>query len=441
MENQKQTRIYFPILFLLSWLLFTILVFVFGPWKYELINPFIFYSYLFLIHLALFLGYLRGLNNNAISTRITIDYNRFVELTIIISFVYLIAKLLLTKGGDLANLINTFKNASETYVKSSLRFVNLFSYTDIFFKPISVVAITNAIYCNRKLRWGYRYCIYFIILITIATSIGSATRSGIVQLVIICFAAFLLSIYQKNFVVRYFRIALISVLIICASIGFFMYSNMLVNKREGITVANRLTGNPPKENYFLYKVTPHNSHPFINGTSFYLSHSYYQLNKALYMPYRGLGFGLTNSYFIMRNIEKVTGWSGLKDISYGIRLDNEIGGGYGIFWSTFYTWIASDFTFPGTILVVFIMGFLLSLALRDTLFSPNPFSVTSFCTLFYFIFHFVFNNPLQDGAGLTTCFVIPLLWLILRKHNNSEGIQGIGRRYLYKVKNFLHLHN
>jgi len=55
------------------------------------------------------------------------------------------------------------------------------------------------------------------------------------------------------------------------------------------------------------------------------------------------------------------------------------------------------------------------MALTDSLLNSNPFAVTSFCTLFFLIFSFSFNNPLQDGAGITTNFVIPVLWLLFRK--------------------------
>jgi hypothetical protein len=136
------------------------------------------------------------------------------------------------------------------------------------------------------------------------------------------------------------------------------------------------------------------------------------------MPFKGIGFGLSNSYFVMDNIESITGWSGLKKISYGVRLDSQVGAGYGLYWSTFYTWIASDFTFPGTIVVIFFIGYYFSLALKDTLYYQNPLSVTVFCILFYFIFHFAFNNPLQDGPGLTCNLLLPLIWGILRKRNN-----------------------
>jgi hypothetical protein len=420
MINQKQNKIYFPIIFLLSWLGLTILSFIYGPFEYKMTKPVVLYSYLFLIQGALLLGYILGQNKDGRGTRIKMEYHSFVEITIIFSLVYLVVKLIITRGGDILNLMGTFRNAADIYAKSSLKHASLFSYLDIFFIPISVIAITNTIYCHKKLKWPYRISVYCMILVLLASSIGSATRAGIMELFIICFAAFLLSVYQKNFIIKLYHKILVVLIILVTLIGFFSYSNVLIQKRGGTPVKNPLTNEPPKKNYFLFKITPPGLAPSIINTSFYISHSYYQLNRALNMPFKGMAFGLSNSYFVMDNIEQLTGWSWPKEVSYGLRLDKQIGMGYGAYWSTFYTWMASDVTFPGAIVVVLFMGYFFSLALRDSLFSPNPIAVTAFCTLFYFIFHFAFNNPLQDGAGIMTCFIIPVLWLIFRKTKLSE---------------------
>jgi oligosaccharide repeat unit polymerase len=416
MDNIKQNRIYLPILLLLSWLGFTIFVFLFGPWQYQLNQLFTFYLYLFIINIALLLGYIFGQNEESKGSYIKINYLKFVEISIIISLIYSIVKLILSKGGDVGNIWSTFINSADTYLNSYVRKAYFFSYLDIIFTPILVIAITNSIFYFKKLSKLYRFGVLFLILISIAYSIGSATRAGIIQLFIILISALMLGIYNKNFVFKLYHKVLVVFLAIIVFVGFIIYSNYLINTRyqENSTV-NPLTHELPKKDYYLYKIIPNNLHPLINSTSFYISHSYYRLNRALDLPLLGIGFGMSNSYFIMDNIEQYTGWSGLKKISYGMRLDQADGTKYGNFWSTFYTWIASDFTFPGTIIVVLFIGYLLALALRDSLTNLNPLAVTSFCTLFFLIFSFAFNNPLQDGPGITTNFVIPLLWLITRK--------------------------
>ncbi len=417
MINQRARKFYFPIIFLLSWLGLTIFIFIFGPYRYKITNSFIFYTYLFLIHISLYLGYVRGQRSFGREMRVKFDYYKFVEITVIISLFYFIAKLILTFGGDVRHFSDTFRNASKSYISSTLKHSNLFSYLDIFFAPISLIAITNTIFNYKNLRKQFRYSVYILILFSIASSIGSATRSGIVQIAIISLAAFSLGIYKKNIILRYYHKVLIIFLAAGFVIGFLIYSALLTNTRGSKIIINPLTHELPRKDFFLTKLTSPKFHPLINNISFYTSHSYYRLNKAMNLPFKGLGFGLTNSYFVMDNIEQLTGWSELKEISYGVRLDKEIGSNYGLYWSTFYTWIASDFTFPGTIIVVFFIGYFFSLAMKDSLYYSNPLSVTVFCTLFYFIFHFAFNNPLQDGPGLTTSFFTPLIWFILRKRN------------------------
>ena len=411
----RQSKAYFPLVFLMSWLVLTIIIFIWGPWNYKLINPFTFYSYLFLIHLALVLGYMRGQEAPGRSSRIDLDFLKWTKTAIIVSGIYFIFKSVLTAGDSFSHFIGTFRNASETYANSNLRHPTLFNYSDILFYPIFIFASVNTIYIHKKLNWWYRLAVYLMIIGTIALSIGSAVRGQIADILIICFAAFWLSLYSKNMVLKLYHKVLAIVFAVSVVIAFLAYSNLLVTTRGGITSINLLTFEPPKKDYFLYEITPASLKPLINSTSFYTSHSYYQLNKALNLPDKGIALGLSNSYFVMDNIEQFTGWKWLKTISFGIRLDNEMAGGFGAYWSTFYTWIASDFTFPGTILIIFLIGFLCSLALKDSLLALNPIALTSFCTLFHFIFQFAFNNPLQDGAGIMTHLIIPLVWLILRK--------------------------
>ena len=415
--DQKQEKIYFPIFFLECWLLFTVLVFTYGPYSYKISKPFVFYTYLVAVQVALLFGYIRGQRSLGRALRIKIDYYRFVKITVLISLFYFVVKILFTFGGDLRNFSDTFRNAHKTYLTSSLKHANLFSYLDMIFAPISLIAITNTIYSYKTLPGHYRYSVYILILFSIASSIGSATRSGIVQTSIIIVAAVSLGIYKKTIILKYYHKLILIILAAGCIIGFFIYSALLTNTRGGKITNNPLTNEPPRKDFFLNKIVSPKVQPVINNVSFYVSHSYYRLNKAMNLPFKGIGFGLSNSYFVMDNIESLTGWSGLKNISYGVRLDKGIGRGYGLYWSTFYTWIASDFTFPGTLIVIFFIGYLCSIALKDSFFYLNPFSVTVFCILFYFIFHFAFNNPMQDGRGITTNLFLPILWLIFRQKN------------------------
>lgn len=416
--NDRPRKIYLPIIYLLSWLVMTVVIFTWGPYAYQVTNPVTFYSYLFFVHAALLGGYCWGQTFSGRGTRLKIDYFKFVQVTISISILYFTIKLLLTAGGDLNNFILTFKDANKSYDSSSLRQITLFSYLDMFFVPLIIIAITNTLFSFKKIKIIWRAIIYILIVLLIASSIGSATRSGIVQIALLSFAALMLGIYNKNTILTFRHKILIVFSISSFIVGFFIYFSFLIKTRDvlGYVVSkNPITKELPKDGYFIYKITPPEVHQLINRVSFYTSHSYFRLNQAMNMPSKGLGLGLSNSFFVMDNIEEFTASTKLKEISYALRLDKDFGCPFGEFWSTFYTWIASDFTFPGTIVVIFFIGLAFSLSIKDSLTTLNPFAVTASCTLFYFIFYFAFNNPLQDGQGIMTFLCIPLLWLFFRE--------------------------
>ena len=411
-------KFYLPIIVLLSWLIFTIISFAYGPYDYDLINPIQFYLYLLLIHLFLFFGYKKGLKSRGRNFKININYVKLIKRLVIVVFYYNLIKLIFHGGGAI-NAFETFYDASLSYEKNvSGHFSGVFSYADMIFYPIYMIAITNVI-VNYKLIPGlYRFYFYFLIALPILSAIGSATRSGIVQTIIISTAGILLAILRNNILITR-RMKFVMFFVVGFLLFLFLgYTSLLVTSRGGIGLNNLITGDPPRDDFFLNEHVSPEFQLLITSISFYISHSYYRLNKAMDMPFEGIGFGFSNSVFIINNIEKFTGWSGLSDISYGIRLDRSDGNGdFGVFWSTFYTWIASDVTFPGVLIVVFFIGYFFSLALKDSTSFNNPLAISTFCLLFYVIFHFAFNNPFQDGQGVATYFLIPMLWYVTRKNN------------------------
>ncbi len=412
----KQRKIFLPILILLGWLGFTLSIFLFGPYDYNVQNPILFYTYLVSLHIALFLGYFRGQQSKGRLLKVSFNPLKFIKICLAITTAYMILKLVITQGGDIRRINTALTDASEAYLTNSSKSVSAFSYIEMLIVPLTMLALTNGIVYFKKLSKRYKACLIFIILILLATSISSAVRTIIISTMVTGSAAFLLGVYKKTIVLKRIHKIVLWIVGIFLVVSFLVYSAFLTETRNAYTSYNMLTNEYPREDFLLYQVTPEIVHPLINGVSFYLGHSYYRLSQAFNMDSNGIGFGFTNSYFVMRNIELLTGWNEIENISYGARLDKGVGGGSGLYWATFYTWIASDFTFPGTVIVVFFIGYFFSISFKDVLTSFNPLAVGIFCNLFYFIFHFSFNNPMQDGAGVATYFILPMVWFFLRKN-------------------------
>lgn len=67
-----------PLIIMLSWLLFTVFLFVYGPYEYDISNKAQLYTYLTVVHIMLCLGYFAGMITSIWNRPIIMDINFFV---------------------------------------------------------------------------------------------------------------------------------------------------------------------------------------------------------------------------------------------------------------------------------------------------------------------------------------------------------------------------
>lgn len=85
-------------------------------------------------------------------------------------------------------------------------------------------------------------------------------------------------------------------------------------------------------------------------------------------------------------------------------------------WPTIYPWIASDVTFPGTVVIVFLVGWLSARVWLDVLGGQNPFAVALLGQLLLMLYFFpAHNRIMQSGEGVVALLVFLLAWLFLRQ--------------------------
>src|SRR6267143_4744057 len=130
--------------------------------------------------------------------------------------------------------------------------------------------------------------------------------------------------------------------------------------------------------------------------TFYVTHGYYGLYLSLDKPFVPM-FGVGNSLFLTQQVVRITGNEQIGRSSYPKRIEEDGWDALGL-WSSIYPWIASDVSFPGTIVLVFLIGRLFALAWLDTLCGGNPFAVVMFSMFAIMLFYFPANNQmLQTG--------------------------------------------
>ena len=107
------------------------------------------------------------------------------------------------------------------------------------------------------------------------------------------------------------------------------------------------------DNFLVRGLEGESKRSVLTGVS-YLTQGYFALYLALDKPFVPT-FGVGNSFFLVRQAARIPGLEDLDQQPYPMRIEENGWDAYA-FWSTIYPWIASDVSFPGTLVVVFLIG-------------------------------------------------------------------------------------
>ncbi len=153
----------------------------------------------------------------------------------------------------------------------------------------------------------------------------------------------------------------------------------------------------------------------------YLTQGYFALYLSLDKPFVPM-FGVGNSMFLFNNMAKLTENDDIKRMPYPMRVQAEDGwDAYGN-WSSIYPWLASDVSFPGTIVVVFLIGYVFALSWLDTLQGTNPFAVAAFTQFLLILAYFCASNIcLQTGENLVSFWATMVLWSLTRGKRKARA--------------------
>ncbi|CAN5652682.1 hypothetical protein BH23GEM9_BH23GEM9_22630 [soil metagenome] len=419
-----------PLFLLLGWIGFTLLMFAGGPYEYELAHPARLWLFLVAVNIGLVAGYARGCRSTGRGYRGAWRTVRLTKAIIGVVALMKLVELIATGGGDVARVAMVFRDPTAVYTSSSVMSApGLFSYISIGEAPLSALGIALGVYYWRLLSPATRAGLLLVVGLVVLGALGAAVRGSLVFLAVFAGSG-VAAAYSSGLVkITRRRKALVLVSAAVLVIAFLSYFSYLAENRAGIdtdVMYNPVTMMRPDMESRFYQVLPEAWH--LSGTviAFYASHAYYRLGQTMELPFEGSGFGAGHSIFLVRNVARLAALPEFEDRSYGYRLDRVTNDGtVGRFWVTFYAWAASDVTFPGVVVVVFIIGYLLSLAWADILFRSNPLAVPAFAALFFIVYSFPLTNPLQDGPGLATFGGIPLLWLITRASQSTREEGGI----------------
>jgi hypothetical protein len=399
-----------PIVFFEIYLNLSLALFALGPWKWPLSDTGRLYVFVGAAHLALLAGYLSGMSGRARGYTGKARPETLLRLSILLTLV-LYLPTLYTWAGGYVDPIGAIRDPGEIYYRfqanlaaanTGARPVALLTYIRMLGAPL--LAILMPLLANR---WSHisrtqRLLGVVAVLSNVSLFVFTGRNKGLIDFVLL--APWFFVILARSGRVRISMRRVVFGAVVCvAGLAFFadFFSRGNVTRQGGVDIAFenvRVFGGltADLEHPLVRSLSPENK-GVVLGLTFTQVHGYYALSRALEKPFEP-AWGVGHSAFLQQMERRFTGRTDLGDHSYPARLEAEEGWSATEFWHTAYTWLASDLSFPGTVVLMLLLGRLLARAWNDTLRGENPYAM-GFLVILVTMFYYLPTNNIVLGFG------------------------------------------
>lgn len=405
----------FPIFFFFCYLNLTVLLFAVGPWEYPVESAFRLYLFLALAHCALLIGYLSAAFRDPAQYSGKWALPRLIKISVFLNLLLLLPTSRFRTGKFIPDIIGGIADPGGAYAQSLILREGgepLIEYLRILLGPLLYMALPLTVFywdqLSRRMRiWGATS-----ILGTVVLFIAMGTNKAIADTVLLLPCLALAAYYTGKMKFSWNKMLRVGAVSLLSFLLFLAYFGLAVSSRQGSPVIEGYflsAHTRVDEDNFLIRNLPPAPAAALIGLDIYLTQGYYALGLSLQEPFVPM-YGVGNSMFLYRQAARITGNSGIGELPYPVRIEKYGWDAEGL-WSSIYPWIASDVSFPGTIVVVFLIGRLFAQSWLDTLGGNNPLAVVMFSVFVIMLFYFPANNQfLQSGEGFTAFWGILILW-------------------------------
>lgn len=422
---------FLPLQLGMAYLLFTILLFFFGPFDWPVRNSDVLLLFLSGTLMALCTGYMLGCYTKS-PGRSLVNWRRFYRLGALLSIVLLFPSTKAYTGNWPWEVVNVLADQGTAYREmlealeaneSGIR--NYVALGRAMAAPFVYCVIPFAILNWRSLKFIDVLLLLGHIGAILVFSLMRGTDRETGELLVFFLASFLIlgcqSIVRNGRFPFSFGKMLASVLLLLVVL-FFTVVLFIERKEsrmggsevfciaEGVVCSQRAPAYDPLTSKLSFAA---------EMLSAYMAQGYYGLSLALKEDFTST-LGLGHSSFLMANFSKVFDESLYKD-SYLYKVD-QAGWNDKSQWSTMFTWIASDVSFPMVPLVIAVLGFLWGMAWKSAVLWRSEAGALVFLLLSLSILYMPANNQLTQTLDSYFAF---LFWLVVWISQGRSELVGV----------------
>lgn len=415
----SSTLRYLPLTFFLTYLGLTVALFAFGPWDWPIQDGTKLYLFLFAAHLSLAIGYLSAARSRARGYRGRWRTTQLVLLASVVSLLLLWPTAAFRSGTWLPDIAAGITSPGEAYARANeARDIGTptIEYVRFFAGPILILVLPLTVFYWSELPRTARMLGTISVLGVVMMFVAIGTNKALADFVLLMPWLVLAGAASGRLHLGRMKSVTITIVMGGLFLLFLLFFAETQYTREGSSSKYGLiSAAGVNANYDgpIIRRVPDLAAVGILGITNYAGIGYYALYLSLDEPFVPT-FGFGNSYFTLRQVQRVTGDQSFGRRPYPMRIERRGWDAYGLF-SSIYPWIASDLTFPGTLVFVFLIGRLLAIVWHDTLLGENPLAVVVFSQLLIMLYYFPANNQLlQSGEGYSAFWITLLWWFLVR---------------------------
>jgi len=430
--SYSKTVLYIPIRLYIIFFIFTLLLFVLGPVAWKVSSYTLVISYLLLCNVALYVGYCIAVQKYRVRENANYEakLNRLFKTCLILSVLFIIPKFLvrwnvssLSVSGFISQIHDGLTNPSIVYNDKMEKIAaneasSPLTGIYLLLSPWWTAFFPLAILCFKKYGSKVKTAIIVVFVTEVLSWIGIGTNKGLLDIILVC--SFIVFYQNHAFLIKNAKRAFI-ITIVTVAIFLTAFLNNIVSRYN---LEDTLTLDAAS-NFIDFKLLGFYGHlpavvvialAIVSG---YLNQGYYALELALRSP-PVWTYGFGNSFFTIKIWDTFTGDNLLKKTYMG-ELQNLYGIDPMVNWHSFYVWFASDITFPGVVLLVFLIGYLLGLSWMDFLYKRSAYAPVAFTLLITMVLYFFANNQVLSFSFIPFVYFF-VRWLYDRRIKTDIGL-------------------
>lgn len=433
-SNSKRVNYrWIPFIFILIYITITLSISFWGPlqyYNYDIYKKMLVFIYVVFFLIFTWFGMITGFNSSKkVNCKIAEMKRRsFLKNIGKIAFIVLLNKGALfiscIKLYGIPDFTNLFSVLAKTYDQKNLGGFadrNIFRQIDTFTTFLYIISVCGILYYWEKVNKRVRLIMIINILLTfLYTTLYIGDQKPFMDVMIYIISAVLITKIKKGKKVVSFKNIIIFIFLSVTAILFF--STVVINRRllwgsaQSTSIGNFITINlkHPLLGLFSEKLRYQ-----IGFFLIYPTMGWYGLSLTLQLPFQwsyflGSARGLNDilSQF-MPNLPDMynTTYLGRMELQFGYDgLSN---------WHTIFPWLASDFTFVGTLIFMGIVAHIYARSWKEAIENDNPISFIMVATLNIMYLYITANNQLFVQRGSTVATLVILgFWFLKGKYYN-----------------------